>query len=40
MVNSTAVGGGVADLLRGTMPYWLGADIDARWALYESLAKR
>jgi trehalose synthase len=36
MVNSTAVGGGVAELLRSSMPYWLGADIDARWAVVQA----
>jgi trehalose synthase len=36
MVNSTAVGGGVAELLRSSMPYWLGADLDARWAVVQA----
>ena len=36
MVNSTAVGGGVAELLRGSLPYWLGADLDARWAVVQA----
>jgi trehalose synthase len=30
-VNSTAVGGGVAQLLRTLPPYWRGAGIDVRW---------
>jgi trehalose synthase len=33
MVNSTAVGGGVAELLRTLLPYWLGAELDVRWAV-------
>jgi trehalose synthase len=33
MVNSTAVGGGVAELLRALLPYWLGAGLDVRWAV-------
>jgi trehalose synthase len=36
MVNSTAVGGGVAELLRTFMPYWLGADLDVRWAVIQA----
>jgi trehalose synthase len=36
MVNSTAVGGGVAELLRTFMPYWLGADVDVRWAVIQA----
>jgi trehalose synthase len=31
MVNSTALGGGVAQLLRTLLPYWKGAGIDVRW---------
>jgi hypothetical protein len=31
MVNSTAVGGGVAELLRASLPYFLGAGLDLRW---------
>lgn len=31
MVNSTALGGGVAQLLRTLLPYWRGAGIDVRW---------
>ncbi|MDQ2896451.1 MAG: diguanylate cyclase [Actinomycetota bacterium] len=31
MVNSTAFGGGVAQLLRTLLPYWRGAGIDVRW---------
>jgi hypothetical protein len=31
MVNSTALGGGVAQLLRTLLPYWKGAGIDV-WA--------
>jgi trehalose synthase len=33
MVNSTPVGGGVAELLRTVTPYWLDAGIDAHWAV-------
>jgi trehalose synthase len=33
MVSSTAVGGGVAELLRGFVPYWLGAGVDVRWVV-------
>jgi trehalose synthase len=36
MVNSTAVGGGVAELLRSSMPYWLGAGLDMRWAVVQA----
>jgi trehalose synthase len=36
MVNSTAVGGGVAELLRALMPYWLGVDLDVRWAVIQA----
>ena len=31
MVNSTAFGGGVSQLLRTLLPYWRGAGIDVRW---------
>jgi trehalose synthase len=33
MVNSTAVGGGVAELLRVLVPYWCGAGLDVRWVV-------
>jgi trehalose synthase len=33
MVNSSAIGGGVAELLRTLVPYWLGAGLDVRWAV-------
>jgi trehalose synthase len=33
MVNSTASGGGVAQLLRTLLPYWKGAGIDVRWVV-------
>ena len=33
MVNSTALGGGVAHLLRTLLPYWKGAGIDVRWVV-------
>jgi trehalose synthase len=36
MVNSTAVGGGVAELLRALLPYWLGAELDVRWAVIQA----
>src|ERR1700730_10939570 len=32
-VNSTAVGGGVAELLRSLLAYARGAGVDARWAV-------
>jgi trehalose synthase len=32
-VNSTAIGGGVAEMLRSFIPYMRGAAIDARWAV-------
>src|SRR5258708_26368769 len=32
-VNSTATGGGVAELLRSLLAYTRGADVDARWAV-------
>jgi hypothetical protein len=31
MVNSTALGGGVAQLLRTLLPYWRGSGVDVRW---------
>jgi trehalose synthase len=33
MVNSTSVGGGVAELLRSWVPYWRAAGIDQHWAV-------
>lgn len=30
-VNSTAQGGGVAEMLRTLLPYWRGSGIDTRW---------
>jgi trehalose synthase len=33
MVNSTPLGGGVAELLRSIVPYWLGAGLDVRWVV-------
>ena len=33
MVSSTPVGGGVAELLRALLPYWLGAGLDVRWVV-------
>ncbi|MEO8687884.1 MAG: glycosyltransferase [Solirubrobacteraceae bacterium] len=36
MVNSTAFGGGVAELLRAFLPYWLGAELDLRWAVVQA----
>ncbi len=33
MVNSTALGGGVAQLLRTLLPYWKGTGIDVRWVV-------
>jgi trehalose synthase len=38
MVNSTAFGGGVAELLRAFLPYWLGAKLDLRWAVIQPRA--
>src|SRR5258708_8784224 len=32
-VNSTATGGGVAELLRSLLAYARGADVDVRWAV-------
>src|SRR3954452_10841376 len=34
-VNSTASGGGVAEMLRSLIAYGRGADIDARWVVIE-----
>jgi len=34
-VNSTAVGGGVAEMLQGLVGYARGADVDVRWAVLE-----
>ena len=39
MVNSTAVGGGVAQLLRTLLPYWRGAGIDVRWMVVRGSAE-
>ncbi len=36
MVNSTAVGGGVAELIRGVLPYARGAELDLRWAVIQA----
>lgn len=33
LVNSTVVGGGVAEMLRSLVPYALGAGFDARWVV-------
>jgi trehalose synthase len=33
MVNSTSVGGGVAELLRSSLPHWRAAGIDQHWAV-------
>jgi trehalose synthase len=33
MVNSSSVGGGVAEVLRSSLPYWRAAGIDERWAV-------
>jgi trehalose synthase len=35
-INSTARGGGVAELLRTLVPYWRGDGIDARWLVMEA----
>src|SRR5918998_5626893 len=34
-VNSTAKGGGVAEMLRSLLAYARGADVDARWIVIE-----
>ncbi|HEY4996776.1 MAG TPA: hypothetical protein VII03_02200, partial [Solirubrobacteraceae bacterium] len=39
MVNSTALGGGVAQLLRTLLPYWRGAGIDVRWVVLRGSAE-
>jgi trehalose synthase len=39
MVNSTALGGGVAQLLRTLLPYWKGAGIDVRWVVLRGSAE-
>jgi trehalose synthase len=36
MVNSTAAGGGVAELLRTLLPYLRGAGFDVRWAVIQA----
>lgn len=33
MINSTCVGGGIAELLRSWLPYWRAAGIDQHWAV-------
>jgi trehalose synthase len=33
MVNSTPVGGGVAELIRVLVPYWRGAGLEVRWVV-------
>jgi trehalose synthase len=33
MVNSTPVGGGVAELLRAMLPYWRAAGLEVRWVV-------
>lgn len=38
-VNSTALGGGVSQLLRTLLPYWRGAGIDVRWMVLRSSAE-
>jgi hypothetical protein len=38
-VNSTALGGGVAQLLRTLLPYWRGAGIDVRWMVIRGPAE-
>jgi trehalose synthase len=35
-VNSTAAGGGVAEMLAGLLPYARGIDIDVRWMVIEA----
>ncbi len=34
-VNSSALGGGVAQLMRTLLPYWRGAGIDVRWMVVQ-----
>ena len=36
LVNSTAQGGGVAEMIRTLFPYWRGEGIDARWLVIEA----
>src|SRR5438067_12303014 len=38
-VNSTANGGGVAEMLRSLIAYARGADVDARWVVIEGDAE-
>ncbi|HZL05095.1 MAG TPA: glycosyl transferase family 1, partial [Coriobacteriia bacterium] len=38
-VNSTAVGGGVAQIVRTLLPYWRGAGIDVRWIVIRGSAE-
>ena len=38
-VNSTAVGGGVAQIVRTLLPYWRGAGIDVRWVVLRGSAE-
>ena len=38
-VNSTAVGGGVAEMGRTLLPYWRGAGIDVRWMVIRGSAE-
>jgi trehalose synthase len=38
-VNSTALGGGVAQIIRTLMPYWRGAGIDVRWVVLHGSAE-
>ncbi|HEX5983646.1 MAG TPA: glycosyltransferase [Solirubrobacterales bacterium] len=35
-MNSTAQGGGVAEMLRTLPPYWRGENLDARWLVLEA----
>ncbi len=39
VVNSTALGGGVAQLQRTLLPYWRGAGIDVRWLVVHGSAE-
>jgi trehalose synthase len=39
MVNSAALGGGVAQMLRTLLPYWKGAGIDVRWVVLRGSAE-
>ncbi|MFQ5457248.1 MAG: glycosyltransferase [Myxococcota bacterium] len=38
-VNSTATGGGVAEILHGLLPYARGSGVDARWVVIEGDAE-